>query len=673
MALLCLGGACLPKGPEPAHYVLTPDAEVPPTADPADAELPIDPADAGAPPTLDPGGPETPPLQPELPGGGGTPPLTPPELPPPWTRDRMASPPLSPSLLRQVVATEQPVGVFTLGPGRHLVVERSGGLFSATDLRGWSPLPTDLQGPVLRAHAYDGGVLACRGAERPAMMGYPDGLDGIESMRWSSAGFACGHDGRRTVAVAGDTLLALHAGQLRVERPGEAPVLHPIPLDAPQVIAAVDDKRVIVLGADGVRVSYDGGVTFRQGVIPDAVVLDEVRDAHAFGKDAVVAVGVGAEGRPGVMLSENLGYRWRGISQPARGLEALEFVALDAVGAGVAVPQGGGPGIAVMPRALRWLPLEPFRGLTGAPLVVGSGQWWAPQSRGLVGGINVDAPPPPGLDQPLWRAIYLHPLVAVGAGLDEGLFTSTDGGRTWRRLPGTSGVRFRGLAHSGPGTFIATGPSNLWTADLWSQGGWSVQWQRAAAPSDCNVQWVSVAPEGDMVLAGCEAGAILRSIDGGAQWTWSATAEQPLAMPLWMPDGTLLALAKEGGSIYQSADDGITWQERGEATLALPGAAISLKRTDDGFSLLLADGRLARSTDIEGPWTVGPAIPRAFELHPLAGGADLVVAEGGVYRVERTLSVAQIIPAEEALASTLTGDGGVLVLTPSSTALWRPR
>lgn len=664
---------CLPDRADPAAFGYIPDYETPALAADAgpapevDAELSTR-LSPRPPPSLEPDGPEA-----ETPA-----PWPDHSLPTPWAAERMRWPLIAQDHARQIVATERPVGVVPLAQRRYMLVEAGGGLFLSEDplyeAGGWIPLPTPIEGPITRVEPSLGGALICRGEAAEALsltikigadLHDPSGRDLIVE----PLGFQCGQGGRRTAVAALGTLFALVDGPKLWVRPRSgAPATYELPLADPQVITALDDQRVIILGGDGVAVTYDGGLSFRQGDLGEG--LTAFYDAAPYGKSSIMAVGVAPPGRPGMIFSEDLGQRWQPLITGSRQGGALQRLALDARGVGVVVPEGGGQGFQISPEGLA--PIQSRYDLHGSPLTLAEGQWWLLQDRGLASDLGREAPAPLGLDQPLWRALYFHPLVAVGAGVEAGLFLTEDGGLTWRKIPGTAGVRFTTLARGEGGLLLAGGASQIWSGSLWAGAGQQMRWRRATTPHLCDLDWLVPLSE-DTALGGCEDGTLLQSSDGFERWRWIASPPSPLAAPILLKDGALVAVTRGGGQVWRSEDSGRRWSPQVTAEGALL-SAVALKADPAGLASLSASGLVSQARQPEGPWrAVGEPIPGPVDLIPLQGGGALVLGRSGVHHVRDDAPSRRVLSAEQPIGWTTTGDGGVLIFEAARTALWSPR
>jgi photosystem II stability/assembly factor-like uncharacterized protein len=166
----------------------------------------------------------------------------------------------------------------------------------------------------------------------------------------------------------------------------------------------------------------------------------------------------------------------------------------------------------------------------------------------------------------------------VYAGTDSGVLASRDSGRTWRPA-GLAGKMIRSLASSGiePGTVYAgTKPAHLFVSrdsgetwaelagfrDITSRWFW---FSPAEWPPTAYVQGLALSPtDRNVIIAGIEAGAVVRSEDGGQTWADHRPGAlrdcHTLSFHSSHGDWAYEA-GGTGGGVAFSQDGGRTWQQ----------------------------------------------------------------------------------------------------------------
>ncbi len=579
-------------------------------------------------------------------GGSSTPtPFTDEPLPPAWDVEAVGA--VATELRRRVVASEQVVGVVPDGAGQ-LLFTAGGGRFAAGPIGSPRPLHSTL-GPVERVFG-DGRVLVACAAGGPARVSVDRGE------RWARLGFACPPGGAASVALDGARSYALTAeGLLRVGAlPTGTARRVSVPVAEPRVVAAFGEV-VLVFGADGLARSEDGGAGFGHVELPGRL---EVLDARFVGKSTVVAVGRSPLDAPRVLTSADPGQTWRlGGDLPRRATE-LGWLAVDRKGTLLATPREiGGVGALSRDDGETWAPLERTPVL-GAALGVREG-FVAGSPVGLWRAVDGRPLPTLGLSRPLWAAAFTHPRVAVGAGLDGGLFRTVDGGRTWGKARGTDGIVFWDVSGLGDHRVVAVGDGLLWRSD--DAGG---RWSAAPPPSSCRARWVRF--EGLAGLVGCADGQILRSLDGAA--TFEVAEVLPFATrPAAWIEGRAVALSADGARLVWSDDRGESWQDS-----SAPPGAVELAPGGDGLTLLAGGALLTAGADL-GFRAVRTGL-RGFHAHRLLPGERLLLLDGsGLWVADGSAQPRRVASVPAARAARPTGDGGLLLLGPRETTLLEPR
>jgi photosystem II stability/assembly factor-like uncharacterized protein len=151
---------------------------------------------------------------------------------------------------------------------------------------------------------------------------------------------------------------------------------------------------------------------------------------------------------------------------------------------------------------------------------------------------------------------------------EDGVRRSTDGGETWERA-GLEGRATRSLAFGPDRVYAGVKPAAVWACD--AGGSWqplapfprprSWWWASPAEkPFRPYVLGLAVSPrDPDLLLAGIEAGAVVRSTDGGRRWSGHCRGASRDCHGLWYQDGLAYAVGGTNG-LARSRDDGLTWE-----------------------------------------------------------------------------------------------------------------
>jgi photosystem II stability/assembly factor-like uncharacterized protein len=163
---------------------------------------------------------------------------------------------------------------------------------------------------------------------------------------------------------------------------------------------------------------------------------------------------------------------------------------------------------------------------------------------------------------------------------DEGIFRSTDGGRTWERLPGIEHPRVTAAAVSPTdgAVYAGTEPSALFVS---SDGGASWRelegmrnlpsaptWSFPPRPWTSHVRTIAPSHEDpNLVVVGIELGGVLRTTDGGETWQdqrpgaqadcHSLAAHSGDPGLLYEAGGGGFALSRDFGDSWEAADEGM--------------------------------------------------------------------------------------------------------------------
>jgi hypothetical protein len=192
-----------------------------------------------------------------------------------------------------------------------------------------------------------------------------------------------------------------------------------------------------------------------------------------------------------------------------------------------------------------------------------------------------------GISRHVLESRGVRELVQLGdrvfAGTGNGLFVSTDAGRTWRES-GLQGCEVWQIRDAGNGALYAgTAPTGLWRstdegasweeiealAEMAEQGGWCIPLD---PPIPASARALVV--DGDRLWVGVEVGGIARSVDGGASWTVVLPGDNPdlhMMFPHPAQPDTLFAstgygrldgvaqMVEGNAGVFRSDDAGESW------------------------------------------------------------------------------------------------------------------
>lgn len=247
----------------------------------------------------------------------------------------------------------------------------------------------------------------------------------------------------------------------------------------------------------------------------------------------------------------------------------------------------------------------------------------------------------------------------------KGLFKSTDGGARWRRLHLPESILFS-LAVSPVDGAVYAGcePSKVFKSDDGGQS-WrelsalravpsAPKWSFPPRPHTSHVRWIAPSPhDAQVLLAGIEAGALLRSADGGETWE----DHRPGALPdvhtlAWHPKvrGRAYEAGGFGGAAW-SDDNGKTWR-RADAGLNRRYVWALTVDPDDPDLWYISDSpgpgqahnsgggaqaRILRWRGRNGPWqALAGGLPQPLDRLPYAlaavpGALFAGLGDGGLY------------------------------------------
>lgn len=159
------------------------------------------------------------------------------------------------------------------------------------------------------------------------------------------------------------------------------------------------------------------------------------------------------------------------------------------------------------------------------------------------------------------------------AGTDaSGVWRSDDGGRTWRNV-GLDDQRIRSLAASRGRVCAGTKPARVFVSSSgggrweplapfprWRSWFW---WSPAERPHTPYVQALSLSPaDPQVLLAGIEAGALIRSADGGRSWSGHRRrASRDPHVVTFHPSQSAWAYEGGGSGAAISRDGGVSWRK----------------------------------------------------------------------------------------------------------------
>lgn len=250
------------------------------------------------------------------------------------------------------------------------------------------------------------------------------------------------------------------------------------------------------------------------------------------------------------------------------------------------------------------------------------------------------------------RCLARAPDGALWAGLvTDGLRRSEDGGESWEHA-GLRGIAVRSVAF-GPGrVYAGVKPAAVWARD--GEGRWG---PLAPFPRRSSWWWLSPAErpfrpyvlglavssrDPSVLLAGIEAGAVLRSDDGGESWSGHRRGASRDCHGLWYENGLAYAVGGTNGLAW-SRDDGRTWEHTLDGLAGRYGWSAAADRDDPELAYLVAAPAMSAHSDDARAW-VHRRIGRRWErvLGPFsslpvvaAGRRGEVVAavDGGALRV----------------------------------------
>ena len=160
----------------------------------------------------------------------------------------------------------------------------------------------------------------------------------------------------------------------------------------------------------------------------------------------------------------------------------------------------------------------------------------------------------------------------------RGVHQSMDGGQTWTPI-GPTGTIVKSIGTAPDAIFAGTKPAQVYVSrdrgDTWNElesfqriPGRRLWWSPAESPGTAYVQSLAVSPsDPNVILAGIELGAVVRSADGGETWSrhLKGTLRDCHSMHFHHSDGDWAYEAGgTGGGASFSKDGGATWSKAKE-------------------------------------------------------------------------------------------------------------
>ena len=158
----------------------------------------------------------------------------------------------------------------------------------------------------------------------------------------------------------------------------------------------------------------------------------------------------------------------------------------------------------------------------------------------------------PGLDLHAFVADPADPSHAWAFSVGNGLFESTDKGRTWElRQPGGWGA-LTAFVESGKTILVGVGSSGLGRSD---DGGLS--WTALGQPTG-QLASLAASADGAVMYAGTTQG-VSRSTDGGRIWATTTLATVGVTVAVFPQDPSVVAVVDDKTRFFRSSDTGATW------------------------------------------------------------------------------------------------------------------
>jgi photosystem II stability/assembly factor-like uncharacterized protein len=262
--------------------------------------------------------------------------------------------------------------------------------------------------------------------------------------------------------------------------------------------------------------------------------------------------------------------------------------------------------------------------LTGAYRSEDGGFTWKNSGQGLEG--------QPALT--LLTASHHPDLFLIGT--MDGLYRTTDAGRTWQPTLGLPWpMTVYTIVSDDTGTFYAAGDR----VQIYMSADEGQTWQPIAAiPERAAILTLFVSPDGALFLAGTDGQGLWMSLDRGRSWQMIEEIGRTFVAKLWAaPDTPTMLFARTRKGLFRSRDGGQTWHPVNVGTDARLDA-VAFDPDGQHVYVATADGQLRRSPlddDMWQPW--GQGIGRGgliFTLLFMPGSPRVLWAgtETGLYR-----------------------------------------
>jgi photosystem II stability/assembly factor-like uncharacterized protein len=332
----------------------------------------------------------------------------------------------------------------------------------------------------------------------------------------------------------------------------QCPAAYPLALDprAPQTMYAADPER-------GVFKSLDGGARWRRvntgllglSYLVSSLAVDPQRPRTVYA----------STGALGLFKSSDGGVHWRSLPS---GLEHVDGVALDPSNSMNVLAAGSRH---VCSHCFRSVPPSVVRSTRSTD----AGHTWAEAVLGAFPGEAVVA--------------ISGKTAYAGSTYGWGLFGSTDGGRSWRRV-GPLGVVYVHALAIAPGDAAVAYAGIACCSDargLYKSTDGSGSWQRLTGAPDTDVDAIALDPQNPQtVYVGTPGGGVFKSTDGGTNWQAANSGIEPTvgvtALAIDPARPTTLYAATRGRGVFRSSDSGKSWQSLNAGLTVLDVRALGL-------------------------------------------------------------------------------------------------